>query len=94
MSHAGTGTSGTLTGLDENEYYFVEVRALNAEYSGPWSVTAEGATTPVPEVVLANHPLVPADLGPGDSFRLLHVTSNTTAATGTGIHDYNYLVTV
>ena len=91
VSHAGTGTSGTLTGLDENEYYFVEVRALNAEYSGPWSVTAEGATTPVPEVVLANHPLVPADLGPGDSFRLLHVTSDTTAATGTGIHLYNDL---
>ena len=89
VSHAGAGTSGTLTGLDEDTDYFVEVRALNAEYSGPWSVTAEGATTPDPEVVLANHPLVPDDLGPGDSFRLLHVTSNTTAATGTGIHLYN-----
>ena len=94
VSHAGASTSVIVDALDENEYYFVEVRAVNAEYSGPWSVTAEGATTPVPEVVLANHPLVPADLGPGDSFRLLHVTSNTTAATGTGIHDYNYLVTV
>ena len=93
VSHAGTGTSGTLTGLDEDTDYFVEVRALNAEYSGPWSVTAEGATTPVPEVVLANHPLVPADLGPGDSFRLLHVTNDTTAATSTGIHGYDSLVT-
>ena len=89
VSHAGTGASGTLTGLDEDTNYFVEVRALNAEYSGPWSVTAEGATSPDPEVVLANHPLVPADLGPGDSFRLLHVTSDTTTATGTGIHLYN-----
>ena len=94
VSHVGTGTSGTLTGLDQDKNYFVEVRALNAEYSGPWSVTTEAATTPVPETVLANHPLVPDDLGPGDSFRLLYVTSVTTAATGTGIHDYDDLVTI
>ena len=94
VSHVGTGTSGTLTGLDQDKNYFVEVRALNAEYSGPWSVTTEAATTPVPETVLANHPLVPDDLGPGDSFRLLYVTSDTTAATATGIHDYDDLVTI
>ena len=93
VSHVGTGTSGTLTGLDQDKDYFVEVRALNAEYSGPWSSTAEGTTTGPPEVVLANHPLVPDDLGPGDSFRLLYVTSDTTAATGTGIHDYDFYVT-
>ena len=94
VSHAGTGAFGALTGLDEDTDYFVEVRALNAEYSGPWSVTAEGATTPEPETVLANHPLVPDDLGPGDSFRLLYVTSDITDATGTGIHDYDGLVTI
>ena len=93
VTQAGTGASGTLTGLDESTDYLVEVRALNAEYSGPWSSTAEGTTTGPPEVVLANHPLVPDDLGPGDSFRLLYVTSDTTAATGTGIHEYDSLVT-
>ena len=93
VSHARTETFGTLTGLDQDTDYFVEVRALNAEYSGPWSSTAEGATSPEPETVLANHPLVPDDLGPGDSFRLLHVTSDTTAATGTGIHHYDSSVT-
>ena len=86
-------TTLIITGLDESTDYFVEVRALNAEYSGPWSSTAEGTTTGPPEVVLANHPLVPDDLGPGDSFRLLYVTSDTTAATGTGIHDYDRYVT-
>ena len=89
VSHAGTGASGTLTGLEQDTFYFVEVRALNAEYSGPWSVTAEGRTSPDPETVLANHPMVPDDLGPGDSFRLLYITEDTTAATGTGINGFH-----
>ena len=81
-------TSLIIDGL-RTAYYDVQVRAINAEYSGPWSSTAEGATSPPSETVLANHPLIPADLGPGDSFRLLHVTSGTRAATGTGIHKYH-----
>ena len=82
-------TSLILNGLVQGGYYDVEVRALNAEYFGPWSSTAEAATSPPSETVLANHPLVPDDLGPGDSFRLLHVTSGTTAATSTGIRGYH-----
>ena len=80
-------TSVTIDGISQDGYYFVEVRAVNAEYFGPWS-SAEVLTSPPSQVVLANHPLVPDDLGPGDSFRLLYVTRTTTAATGTGIFDY------
>ena len=65
------------------------MRALNADGSGPWSSTAEGATQTGPERVYANHPLIPDDLGPGDSFRLLFITEETTDATDTGIHDYH-----
>ena len=82
-------TTLVITGLRPNNYYDVQVRALSAEYSGPWSSNAEGATISPTETVLANHPLVPDDLGPGDSFRLLYITEDTTAATGTGIHAYH-----
>ena len=82
-------TTLIITGLRPNNYYDVQVRALSAEYSGPWSSNAEGATISPAETVLANHPLVPDDLGPGDSFRLLYITEDTTAATGTGIHAYH-----
>ena len=89
---AASSTSVTIDGLNANDYMFVQVRAVNAEEDGPWSSTAEALTSPSPEVVLANHPLVPDDLDPGDSFRLLFVTSATKAASGTGIHDYNIFV--
>ena len=82
-------TSVIITGLISNEYYDVQVRALNADGSGPWSSTAEGAPIFPPERVYANHPLIPDDLGPGDSFRLLFITEDTTDATDTGIHAYH-----
>ncbi len=72
-----------------NSYYDVQVRALNVKYTGPWSSIAEGATNFPPERIYANHPLIPDDLGPGDSFRLLFITEETTDATDTGIHDYH-----
>ena len=75
-------TSVIITGLSTNAYYDVQVRALNTG-SGPWSSTAEGATSPRPETLFANNPLIPDDLGPGDSFRLLFVTADTKAATST-----------
>ena len=59
------------------------------------SITVPGPRQPrapprlLPKLVLAKHALSPADLGPGDSYRLLHVTSDTRAATGTGIHKYH-----
>ena len=91
MSQDAASTSVTIDGLSQDGYYLVEVRAVNAEYFGPWS-SAEVLTSPLSEVVLANYPLVPDDLGPGDSFRLLSVTRTTTAATGTGIFDYLYFL--
>ena len=93
-------TSVIITGLSTNAYYDVQVRALNTG-SGPWSSTAEGATSPRPETLFANNPLIPDDLEVGDSFRLLYITGTAdnvlglmplTAATGTGIHDYTNLV--
>ena len=93
-------TSVIITGLRSNTYYGVQVRALNTG-SGPWSSTAEGASSPRPETLFANHPLIPDDLEVGDSFRLLFITGAAdnvlelmplTAATGTGIHDYTNLV--
>ena len=87
-------TSVIITGLDSSGHYKVEVRALNADGSGPWSSTAEGISSPPSERVYANHPMIPDDLGPGDSFRLLYVTEaaggrlGMTTATDTSIHDY------
>ena len=83
-----SSTSVIIAGLAPNTYYDVQVRALNDDGSGPWSSTAEGATSPPSELVYTNHPLIPDDLGVGDSFRLLFVTAETKAATGTGIHNY------
>ena len=41
--HVGTGTSGTIPGLDTGSAYRVQVRAANAEGTGVWS--ASGAAT-------------------------------------------------
>ena len=54
-----SSTSVIITGFRPNRYYDVQVRALNADGSGPWSSTAEGATSPPSELVLANHPADP-----------------------------------
>ena len=86
-------TSVIIAGLAPNTFYDIQVRALNTDGSGPWSSTAEGITSPPSELVHANHPLIPDGLGVGDSFRLLFVTANTKAATGTGIHNYTNFVT-
>ena len=74
MRQDAPNTSVIIASLYSNAYYDVQVRALNADGSGPWSSTAEGATSPRPETVFANHPLIPDDLEVGDSFRLLFVT--------------------
>ena len=81
-------TTVIIADLRSSKFYDVQVRALNADGSGPWSSTAEAVTSPRAERVYANHPLIPADLGPGDSFRLLFITSGTKAATP---HGHSYL---
>ena len=76
-------TSVIIASLRSNAFYDVQVRALNTNGSGPWSSAAVGTTSLGPERIYANHPLIPDDLGVGDSFRLLFVTADTKAATST-----------
>ena len=76
-------TSVIIASLRSNTFYDIQVRALNTNGSSPWSSIAKGTTSPPTERVYANHPLIPDDLGVGDSFRLLFVTTDTKAATST-----------
>ena len=46
--HTGTGTTATITGLDANTEYAVQVRASNAEGAGPWSPSGTGTTNAAP----------------------------------------------
>ena len=52
-------TSVIIAGLRSNAYYDFQVRALNTDGSGPWSSTAEGATSPRPERGLCQPPADP-----------------------------------
>ena len=93
VSHNASSTSVIIAHLRSNTFYDVQVRALNADGSGPWSSIADVSTSPPTDLVLANHPLIPDDLGPGDSFRLLFVTADTMAATSTSNRDYSNFIT-
>ena len=53
------------------------------------SAQRQAASNSEPQTVPADWPLIPEGIGPGDSFRLLFVTSSTTTATSTDIADYN-----
>ncbi len=44
FSHSGAGVTATITGLEENTSYQVQVRATNAEGTGAWSSSGSGAT--------------------------------------------------
>ena len=44
VSHSGTGTSATLTGLDPKTGYDVQVQATNSRGSSPYSNTGSGST--------------------------------------------------
>ena len=80
-----TATSKELAGLVVDTRHLVQVRAVAAGMTaGPWSATVSGVTNAPAEEVLANYPLVPAGLGPGDSFRVLFVTSSNKETIGYG----------
>ena len=94
-----TTNSYTVTGLDNWKIYRFEVRSSNNLPGDPHRATAThinrapvGAVTPGEQTVARDWVYKPDGLGPGDKFRLLFVTSTTTAATETGIAYYNTFV--
>ena len=52
-------TSVIIASLRSNTFYDIQVRALNTDGSGPWSSTAEGATSPPSETGLCQPPADP-----------------------------------
>ena len=52
LGHSGTETNAQITGLTAGSTYDVQVRAKNAEGTGPWSATATGVPgAPAPSLV-------------------------------------------
>ena len=89
LNHTGTALSATISGLDPDTHYQVQVRATNGEGTGPWSDPGQGPTRGPPVEVPAHWGLVPDGLGPGDSFRLLFLSSTKRDATSPDIAVYN-----
>ena len=92
-----TGLTDTITGLDADSLYQVQVRATNDEGDGAWSSPGSGSTNApaeeLPETTVpADWGLIPTGLGAGDRFRLIFISSGTRNATATAIGDYNTFV--
>ena len=92
-----TGTTATISGLDEDSEYQVQVRATNDEGDGGWSSPGSGSTNPAPDemaetTVPADWSLIPTGLGPGDSFRLIFIGTSNTNASSSDIDVYNTFV--
>ena len=81
--HWGTDTTHTLTELSPDTEYLVRVHAKNHGTGGsdigygPASPATAFRTLPSPIAVPDKWQLMPGGLGPGDTFRLLFVTSDT-----------------
>ena len=92
-----TGLTATIDGLDEDSEYEVQVRATNDEGDSVWSSPGSGSTNPAPDemaetTVPADWSLIPSDLGPGDSFRLLFIGTTSRNASDSDIDVYNTFV--
>ncbi len=92
-----TVTTTIIGGLDEDSAYQVQVRATNDEGDGAWSSPGSGSTNaPAEEMaettVPADWSLIPSDLGPGDSFRLLFIGTTSRNASDSDIDVYNTFV--
>ena len=87
-------TSHTIRGLLPGTQYTVRViAARNHAADGQPSAVATGTPQNVaPASIPHTWDLLPSDLGEGDSFRLLFVTSGTRNATSSSISDYNTFV--
>ena len=92
LNHTGTALSATISGLDADTHYQVQVRATNGEGIGLWSDPGQAPTRGPPTEVPAEWGLIPDGLGPGDSFRLLFLSSTKRDATSPDIADYNAFV--
>ena len=71
----------------------VTVTAQDGTTTLTYTVTVERLATPPPEVMVPNDwGLIPSDLGTGDQFRLLFLSSTKTEATSADIADYNTFI--
>ena len=87
-SHAGTGTSQTITSLNNGTLYNVRVRAVNSNGDGPWATTTGTPTAP------ATGPSAPTSLAVGTGDGQLVVTWAAPAlGTVTG-YDVEYKVSI
>ena len=90
-------TSHTVTGLMNGTEYRFRIRAVNSGGNSDESdeaFTVPSAVPPPPTAQTVPHdwPLIPAGVEPGDSFRLLFVTSTYTSAASTVLSTYNTFV--
>lgn len=90
------GTSYTHFCVTPGTKYYYRVRAYNRGGSGPWSNTATATPSSTAEVISPGWTHIPRNpdfhnfpLGPGESFRLLFVTSSKRGAGDTNIASYN-----
>ena len=80
----GAATSATLTGLEAEAQYEVQVRAENAEGAGAWSMEKTETTTAPPSVTVANTTLTVAEENAtGDSYTVVLATQPTADVTVT-----------
>ena len=87
----GTGTTFTITGLNPDTTYQVQVRANNSVGHSSWSPVATFHTA-LARTVPADWALVPSGLGSEDRFRLLFATSAMRNAVPTTLSPYNQFV--
>ena len=70
----------------------IDVTPVFINNSATLSATIEGVTILTEQDVAVDWPLIPADLGGGDSFRLIFISSTNRNAVPTGISSYNTFV--
>ena len=83
-------TNYDVTGLTAGTAYTFQLRARNSSGAGLYS--EEVTATAIAATVPTTWSLIPSDLGPGDSFRLLFIGTTTRNASSSDIDVYNTFV--